>query len=1321
MIQRIQPNRKDRRRGVSLCRQRRTKHIPLQLESLEARVLMSADPLLLTSIDASIDSQAAILMEPQPSSETQRPVTDPVEVIVDNRDAQGFSLTGRWRESGSVDEFQGSSFFNLNVGATATWTPTLEAGEYEVAVRWGAQRSNSTAFPRDPAAQYTVAHGGQSDTVVVDQNSTSGQWVVLDTFVFDGSGQEFVTLTSSTNGSSPANADAVRFTLVGSPPAGISVTPTDGLETTEAGGIDSFEVVLKRQPEFDVTIPVASDDTTEGELSIEEILFTPDNWDTPQTVEITGVDDGEEDGDVNYTIVLGTAVSDDSDYSGLDAVDVLVTNSDNDRIVAEVIVDNQDAQGFTTTGRWRESGSTDEFQGSSIFNLNIGATATWTPTLEAGTYEVAVRWGAQRSDGTAFPRDPLAQYTVAHDGQSNSVEIDQNSTSGEWVVLDTFVFDGSGQEFVTLTSSTNGSSPANADAVRFTLVGAPPAGISVAPTDGLETTETGGADTFEVVLIRQPTSDVMIPIVSSDTTEGDLSIDEILFTPDNWDTPQTLTVTGVDDDEADGDVIYTIVLGAAVSDDTGYSGLDAADVLVTNEDDDVPAGVLVTPSSGLSTTESGGSDSFEVVLTSQPQFDVTIPITSDDTTEGELSIEEILFTPDNWDTPQSVTVTGVDDDEVDGDVDYTIVLGAAVSDDTGYSGLDAADVSVTNEDDDVPAGVLVTPSSGLSTTESGGSDSFEVVLASQPQFDVTIPITSDDTTEGELSIEEILFTPDNWDTPQSVTVTGVDDDEVDGDVDYAIVLGAAVSEDGGYNGLDAIDALVTNADDDLSVVEVIVDNQDAQEFATTGQWRESGSTDEFRGSSIFNSSVGATATWTPTLEAGTYEVAVRWGAQRADGTSFPRDPSAQYTIAHGGQNDTLVIDQNSTSGQWVVLDTFVFDGTGQEFVRLTSSTDGSSPANADAVRLTLVGEAPAGVRVRPVSGLTTTEGGGADSFEVVLTRQPESDVTIPIASDDTTEGVVSTNELVFTPDNWNTSQTVTVTGVDDDEVDDDVNYTIVLGAAISDDSNYNGIDASDVVVTNNDDDGVPPSGEFNIEVRFPDDSLSAAAQALFLDAAARWEEIIVGDLPDANTDIGLVDDLVIDAIARPIDGRGSTLAFAGPTRTRSGSSLASRGRMTFDTADVPAQVSNGSLVNTILHEMGHVLGIGTIWSRLGLIQGDTFIGANAQVEYGALLGQGPTPVPIQSGGGGHWDEPVFDRELMTPILDFGANPISRVTVAALADLGYEVNIDAADSFSLPNRLTQGFSLVDIDDDDSALPSLKRRPRRASILKAMSVL
>jgi len=111
-------------------------------------------------------------------------------------------------------------------------------------------------------------------------------------------------------------------------------------------------------------------------------------------------------------------------------------------------------------------------------------------------------------------------------------------------------------------------------------------------------------------------------------------------------------------------------------------------------------GIAVIPDSGLVTTESGGSDIFEVLLSSPPTANVTMSLASSDTTEGTVSQASLTFTPANWFIPQVVTVTGVDDAILDGDVDYTIITAPAVSDDCRYDGLKAADVSVINLDDD---------------------------------------------------------------------------------------------------------------------------------------------------------------------------------------------------------------------------------------------------------------------------------------------------------------------------------------------------------------------------------------------------------------------------------------------------------------------------------------------------------------------------------------------------------------------------------------------------------------------------------------------
>ena len=113
------------------------------------------------------------------------------------------------------------------------------------------------------------------------------------------------------------------------------------------------------------------------------------------------------------------------------------------------------------------------------------------------------------------------------------------------------------------------------------------------------------------------------------------------------------------------------------------------------------AGFVISAISG-STTEAGGTAIFTVKLNSQPSANVSIAISSSDTTEGTVSPSSIIFTSSNWSTDQTVTVTGVDDTAVDGNIGYTAVLGIASSIDSNYSGLDPTDVTVTNNDDDTP-------------------------------------------------------------------------------------------------------------------------------------------------------------------------------------------------------------------------------------------------------------------------------------------------------------------------------------------------------------------------------------------------------------------------------------------------------------------------------------------------------------------------------------------------------------------------------------------------------------------------------------------
>jgi len=112
------------------------------------------------------------------------------------------------------------------------------------------------------------------------------------------------------------------------------------------------------------------------------------------------------------------------------------------------------------------------------------------------------------------------------------------------------------------------------------------------------------------------------------------------------------------------------------------------------------SGFAVSTISG-NTSENGAQASFDIVLLSQPTGDVTLPVSSSDTMEGTVAITELTFDTLNWNTTQTVTVTGVDDSDFDGNQDYSIVLGVASSSDTAFDGLDPADVNLTNSENEV--------------------------------------------------------------------------------------------------------------------------------------------------------------------------------------------------------------------------------------------------------------------------------------------------------------------------------------------------------------------------------------------------------------------------------------------------------------------------------------------------------------------------------------------------------------------------------------------------------------------------------------------
>jgi len=439
----------------------------------------------------------------------------------------------------------------------------------------------------------------------------------------------------------------------------------------------------------------------------------------------------------------------------------------------------------------------------------------------------------------AFFEDRIWAYAAANEGpqslftQAEGVDFD---TTADLVQYDLFVLGDSyrlsGDGTVLLTGKLRNYNPSGVSPLldpydnpsflffgddttsgdSSVLLGSVDVSLNVASTSGLTTTEAGGSATFTVTLTSQPSADVTVPLTSTDTSEGTVPAD-VVIAPAAWNTGVEVTVTGVDDHVIDGNVAYTIQTGDPTSTDGYYDALvaaDAGDVSVTNNDNDT-AGITVHPTSGLTTTEAGGTSEFTIVLDTEPTANVRIDLSSSDAGEGAVR-DHVLFTPSNWSTAQTVTITGQDDPVDDGDVAYTIVTQPASSSDSNYNDVNPSDVSVTNEDNDT-TGITVHPTSGLTTTEAGGTAEFTIVLDTEPTANVRIDLSSSDSGEGTVR-DHVLFTPSNWSTAQTVTVTGVDDDVDDGDVAYSIITAPATSTDGKYNDLNASDVSVTNTDDE---------------------------------------------------------------------------------------------------------------------------------------------------------------------------------------------------------------------------------------------------------------------------------------------------------------------------------------------------------------------------------------------------------------------------------------------------------------------------------------------------------------------------
>lgn len=268
------------------------------------------------------------------------------------------------------------------------------------------------------------------------------------------------------------------------------------------------------------------------------------------------------------------------------------------------------------------------------------------------------------------------------------------------------------------------------------------------------------------------------------------------------------------------------------------------------------------------------------------------------------------------------------------------------------------------------------------------------------------------------------------------------------------------------------------------------------------------------------------------------------------------------------------------------------------------------------------------------------------------------------------------------------------------------------------------------------------SSSFNINLRYLS-TVSPTRKAVFDSAAARWERVVFGDIPDitvSNIPAGqcgsnspaineTIDDVVIFVTLDSIDGPGKILGQSGPCFIRSTGSLPLIGIMHFDTADVASLENSGAFSTVIVHEMAHVLGYGTIWTGslgLNLLAGagsdPHFTGAQALTQFnnnGGAAYTASAKVPVEDCIGfppgvcglgtinSHWREFIFVNELMTGFINNGSNPLSVITTASMGDMGYVVNYAGSDPYTVVNALAalraRSAEVIELRDDVVRLP------------------
>ncbi len=623
------------------------------------------------------------------------------------------------------------------------------------------------------AGTTSIAAGGATGTTTLTA-TINGDFVVEanETFFVNLSAPANATLSDGQGLGTITNDDTAGIVLVQ------SMGSTD---VTEGGATDSYTLVLTSQPTANVSIALNPDGQVTAATS--PVVFTSANWATPQVVTVTAVDDVIVEGPHTGTIIHAVT-SGDATYNTFPVANVVANITDND-LPTLAINDVSIAEGNS---------------GTQILTFTVTRT---------GTTASAVGFSFATADGTATTAD--SDYLVA----SGTGAIPSGGASGTTTVSLTIngdaTFENTESFFVNLTAPTNATI---ADAQGVGTI----TNDDAAPTLAINDVSIVEGNTGTQNLVFTVTRTGLTALPASFTAA---TADSIATAPSDYLAALVGSTT-----IAAGGATGTTTLSATINGDfivepneTFFVNLSApANATISDNQglgtitNDDTAGISVVQSGGTTdVTEGGATDTYTLVLTSQPTADVSIALNGG--TQVTLSPTPLVFTSGNWNLPQTVTVTAVDDPVIEGN--HSGAVTSAVTSVNGiYNGFVVAPVSVAITDNDTPGVALVESGGNTLVTEGGATDTYTMVLTSQPSANVTV------TPNGGAQLNNppaVVFTNANWNLPQTVTVMATDDNVVEG-THSGSISHTVTSADGNYEGLVVGQVSGSITDNDSAVV-----------------------------------------------------------------------------------------------------------------------------------------------------------------------------------------------------------------------------------------------------------------------------------------------------------------------------------------------------------------------------------------------------------------------------------------------------------------------------------------------------------------------